>query len=120
MVETVREGRHGKGPVALSPGAVKQPNHVRCVRTHDYKLARYFDPSGKAPQEWEMYDLGNDPNEAVNLVEVAASPPRAREDLPERAEGAGGRRPAGGAARPAGTARPLTGRHDCDAGGLTA
>ena len=32
-----------------------------------------------------MYDLVNDPNEAVNLVEVAASPPRAREGLPDRA-----------------------------------
>ena len=85
VVEAVREGR-GKGPVKLAPGAVKQPNHVRCVRTRDWKLARYFDPSGQAPQEWEMYDLRYDPNEAVNLVEVAASQPRARPDLPERAK----------------------------------
>jgi arylsulfatase A-like enzyme len=85
VVEAVREGR-GKGPVPLAPGAVRQPNHVRCVRTRDWKLARYFDPSGKAPQEWEMYDLRNDPNEAANLVEVAATPPRARADLPERAK----------------------------------
>ncbi|HEV2815633.1 MAG TPA: sulfatase-like hydrolase/transferase [Allosphingosinicella sp.] len=84
VVEAVRAGR-GKGPVALAPGEVPQPNHVRCVRTRDFKLVRYFDPAGKAPQEWEMYDLANDPNEAVNLVEVAASPPRAREDLPDRA-----------------------------------
>ena len=78
----VREGRNGKGPVDLAPGAVRQPNHVRAVRTRGYKLARYFDPSGKAPQEWEMYDLAADPNEAVNLVEVATSPPRARAGLP--------------------------------------
>jgi arylsulfatase A-like enzyme len=84
VVEAVREGK-GKGPVALAPGAVKQPNHVRCVRTRDWKLARYFDPSGRAPQEWEMYDLRNDPNEAMNLVEVACSPPRARADRPDRA-----------------------------------
>ena len=84
VVEAVREGR-GKGPVPLSPGAVKQPNHVRCVRTRDFKLARYFDPSGEAPQEWEMYDLRSDPNEAANLVEVDATPPRARADLPDRA-----------------------------------
>lgn len=85
VVEAVREGL-GKGPVPLAPGAVKQPNHVRCVRTRDWKLARYFDPAGKAPQEWEMYDLRNDPNEAVNLVDVAATPPRARADLPDRAK----------------------------------
>jgi arylsulfatase A-like enzyme len=85
VVDAVREGR-GKGPVALAPGAVRQPNHVRAVRTRDWKLARYFDPSGETPQEWEMYDLRNDPNEAVNLVEVAASPPRARADLRERAK----------------------------------
>jgi arylsulfatase A-like enzyme len=84
VVEAVRAGR-GKGPVELTPGAVRQPNHVRCVRTRDWKLARYFDPSGRAPQEWEMYDLAHDPNEAVNLVEVAASPPRARGDLPNAA-----------------------------------
>jgi arylsulfatase A-like enzyme len=85
VVEAVREGR-GKGPVELSPGPVRQPSHVRCVRTRDWKLARYFDPSGKAPQEWEMYDLRNDPNEAANLVEVVGSPPRARADLPDRAK----------------------------------
>jgi arylsulfatase A-like enzyme len=85
VVEAVRAGR-GKGPVALAPGPVKQPNHVRCVRTRDWKLVRYFDPTGRAPQEWEMYDLKNDPNEAANLVEVAATPPRARADLPQRAK----------------------------------
>jgi arylsulfatase A-like enzyme len=85
VVEAVREGR-GKGPVALAPGAVRQPNHVRCVRTRDWKLVRYFDPSGQAPQEWEMYDLRCDPNEASNLVEVASTPARARADLPNRAK----------------------------------
>jgi hypothetical protein len=86
VVEAVREGNGGKGPVALPPGSVKQPNHVRCVRTRDYKLARCFDPSGKVPQEWEMYDLHDDPNEAVNLVEVSVSPPRALGGLPDAAE----------------------------------
>ena len=59
---------------------------MRCVRTKDHKLARYFDPSGQVPDEWEMYDLNADPNEAVNLVEVNVSPPRARPDLPDRAK----------------------------------
>jgi arylsulfatase A-like enzyme len=83
VVEAVRQGRHGKGPVDIAPGPVRQPNHVRCVRTDEYKLARYFDPSGQVPQEWEMYDLRRDPNERVNLVEISVSPPRARSDLPD-------------------------------------
>jgi hypothetical protein len=68
--------------VNLAPGSVRQPNHVRCVRTMRHKLSRYFDPSGQAAQEWEMYDLRLDPNEAVNLVQVRRSPPTARTDLP--------------------------------------
>jgi arylsulfatase A-like enzyme len=67
--------------VNLAPGSVRQPNHVRCVRTLRYKLSRYFDPSGQVAEEWEMYDLERDPNEAVNLVQVA-SPLTARTDLP--------------------------------------
>ena len=54
----------------MTPGSVKQPNHVRCVRTGQHKLARYFDPSGKETQEWEMYDLAADPNEERSLVHV--------------------------------------------------
>ena len=69
---------NARGKVVLESGSVKQPNHVRCVRTNDYKLARYFDPSGEKPDEWEMYDLKADAIEAVNLVEVLGSPPRAR------------------------------------------
>jgi hypothetical protein len=85
-VDAVRLGVPGKPPVKLSPGSVKQPNHVRCVRTMEAKLARYFDPAGQAAQEWEMYDLAHDPNEAINLVEVTVSPPRARADLPPWAD----------------------------------
>ncbi|MEO6215892.1 MAG: sulfatase-like hydrolase/transferase [Sphingomonas sp.] len=78
VVASVISGKGGKGPVEnLTVGSIKQPNHVRCVRTHDFKLARYFDPSGKEPQEWEMYDLKADPNEVANLVEVTVSPPTA-------------------------------------------
>jgi arylsulfatase A-like enzyme len=40
VVEAVREGKGGKGPVALSPGSVKQPNHVRCVRKRSRRSAR--------------------------------------------------------------------------------
>jgi arylsulfatase A-like enzyme len=82
-VEAVRDGKEGKGPVeGLSPGPVRQPNHVRCVRTQEYKLSRYFDPSGQTAPQWEMYDLRHDPNELDNLVRVDATPPAARAALP--------------------------------------
>ncbi|HEY0105236.1 MAG TPA: sulfatase-like hydrolase/transferase, partial [Rhizomicrobium sp.] len=81
-VDAVRHGRHGKPGIAIAPGPVRQPNNVRCVRTKDYKLARYFDPSGRAPQEWEMYDLAHDPNETTTLVQVHGSPPTAKDVLP--------------------------------------
>lgn len=83
-VDAVREGKYGKGPVMMTPGAVKQPNHIRCVRTAHYKLARYFDPAGQAAQEWELYDLHRDPNEMTNLVEVAVTPPTVRSDVSNR------------------------------------
>lgn len=78
----VDQVNHDHPAVNLAPGPVRQPNHVRCVRTARHKLSRYFDPSGQSAQEWEMYDLTLDPNEAVNLVEVKRSPPTARPDLP--------------------------------------
>lgn len=83
-VDAVRAGTYGKGPVAMTAGAVRQPNHVRCVRTSRYKLVRYFDPAGQADQEWELYDLHRDPIEAVNLVEVAVTPPTVRSDVADR------------------------------------
>jgi hypothetical protein len=83
-VDAVREGIDGKDPVAMTPGAVRQPNHIRCVRTARYKLARYFDPTGQAAQEWELYDLRHDPNETRNLVEVSVTPPAARSDIGDR------------------------------------
>jgi arylsulfatase A-like enzyme len=86
-VEAVRHGKSGKGPVPrLEPGSVCQPNHVRCVRTKSYKLSRYFDPSGAVPQQWEMYDIEQDPNETTNLVEVRNTPPTVRHDIPRRDE----------------------------------
>lgn len=82
-VEMVRTGTPHKGPVPqLTPGSVRQPNHVRCVRTPRYKLARYFDPSGEVPQEWELYDMEQDPNETTNLIQVDVTPPTACETLP--------------------------------------
>ena len=82
VVDAVRTGTSGRPPVALAPGSVRQPNNVHCVRTHQHKLSRYFDPSRQVPHEWEMYDLKADPNETTNLVQVAGARPTARTDLP--------------------------------------
>ena len=63
-VERVR----GQG-VALEPGSVVQPNHVRSLCSGDWKLVRYWDPTGGAPDEWELYHLRSDPSELTNLVD---------------------------------------------------
>jgi arylsulfatase A-like enzyme len=47
-----------------------QPNRLRAIRTARHKYAFYFDPGGKRPREYEMYDLERDPGEVRNLVGV--------------------------------------------------
>ncbi len=44
------------------------PNHIVSIREQRYKLARYYDAEGKAPDQWEMYDLKADPFERTNLA----------------------------------------------------
>jgi len=44
------------------------PNHIVSIRESRYKLARYYDPDGVAPDQWEMYDLQQDPTESTNLA----------------------------------------------------
>ena len=46
------------------------PNRIRAIRTADAKYAFYFDPRGKRPTEYELYDLNRDPLEVDNLLEV--------------------------------------------------
>ena len=43
-------------------------NHIVSIREKRWKLARYYEPEGKYPTEWEMYDLREDPEETVNLA----------------------------------------------------
>ena len=64
--------------VNFNQTTVKQPNHIRCVRLKDadgeWMYARYFDPSGQEPDQYEMYRLKDgpgtevDPNELDNLA----------------------------------------------------
>jgi choline-sulfatase len=69
-----------------------QPNRIRAVRTGTHKFAIYFDPDGKAPTEYEMYDLQRDPDERHNLVDRISGEPlilsdrRMRLDLGEQLE----------------------------------
>ncbi len=44
------------------------PNHIVSIRERRYKLARYYDADGDAPDQWEMYDLRADPLERTNLA----------------------------------------------------
>ncbi len=47
---------------------VSGANHLVTFREHRFKLAKYYDPHGKVPPEWEMYDTIHDPNETNNLA----------------------------------------------------
>lgn len=47
---------------------VSPPNRIRSLRERNWKFARYYDRSGTAADEFEMYDLINDPLEQQNLA----------------------------------------------------
>jgi len=51
---------------------VRQPNHIVSVREKRWKPAKYYDPSGKEPDQWEMYDRKHDPLERHNLAHKPA------------------------------------------------
>ncbi len=44
------------------------PNHIVSIREKRWKVARYWDPAGDEPDQWELYDLQDDPLERVNLA----------------------------------------------------
>lgn len=48
---------------------VTQPNHIRCMFDGTWKYARYFDPAGAEPEQYELYNLKTDPNELNNQAE---------------------------------------------------
>lgn len=47
---------------------VGPPNRIVSIREERFKLARYYDGEGVEPDQWEMYDLREDPEERVNLA----------------------------------------------------
>jgi choline-sulfatase len=55
------------------------PNRIIALREERYKLARYYDGAGGAPDQWEFYDLEADPEERMNLAApgFTASPEQA-------------------------------------------
>jgi len=73
-------------------GPIVQPNHVYAWCESDWKLARYIDgrrSSGTTPEngdpyaedQWELYDVADDPAEEINLVSWLQGEPVPR---PER------------------------------------
>ncbi|MDY7232714.1 sulfatase-like hydrolase/transferase [Hyalangium rubrum] len=90
VVEVLRTGASSDLPAStkvpqvpsLAPGPVRQPNHIRCVRSGTWKLARYFDPSGIEADQWELYDLGSDPLESHNLLAVKGPFPEVASTVP--------------------------------------
>src|SRR5262249_4756372 len=63
-----------------------QPNRIRAVRAGRGKFAFYFDPEGKRPTEYEMYNLDRDPTERRNLVDRRTGEPLDTSDGALRAE----------------------------------
>lgn len=47
---------------------VQPPQHIVAIRETRWKIARYYDPSGRHAPEFEMYDLLDDPLERINLA----------------------------------------------------
>jgi choline-sulfatase len=55
-----------------------QPNRIRCVRDRRFKYAVYLDPAGRVAPEYELYDLEQDPDESLNLVDKRTGRGRTR------------------------------------------
>jgi arylsulfatase A-like enzyme len=51
-----------------NPPYLPPPNHIVSIRERRWKLAEYYDADGNVPDQWEMYDLENDPEEWKNLA----------------------------------------------------
>ena len=63
-----------------------QPNRIRAVRSKEAMYAVYLDPFDPDNREYELYDLGRDPLQVRNLVDVATGVVVDPADEPLRAE----------------------------------
>ncbi len=59
----------------LAPDSVREPCHIRCARTSEWKLVKYWDPTRHHPNQWELYYLVEDLYEQYNLVSWKAGEP---------------------------------------------
>jgi arylsulfatase A-like enzyme len=48
--------------------AVKAANRIRCIRTEEWKYDYYFDAMGAYANQYELYNLKDDPLETTNLA----------------------------------------------------
>lgn len=72
------DGAIAQGKQNTTPGPITQPNHVYAYCEKGWKLARYIDgrrseggspdPAAYEADQWELYDLAEDPAETINLV----------------------------------------------------
>ncbi len=75
---------------------VAYPYYIRCILANDpdgqWKYARYFDPTGVEPEQYEMYQLRDgegqpvDPNELENLAHEANAKSLSKKYIDKRAE----------------------------------
>jgi choline-sulfatase len=47
---------------------VPPPQHIVGIRERRWKIAKYWDPNGTVPPQWEFYDLVEDPLESINMA----------------------------------------------------
>ena len=67
------------------PSAVPSANRVRSIRTEEWKYAYYFDALGSYANQFELYNLIDDPTEYTNLAYDPAYKAK-REEMAQRLE----------------------------------
>jgi choline-sulfatase len=59
-------------------------NHIVSIRDARYTFARYYDPTGEAADQYEMYDRQEDPNQMTNLAWTNVQRTSEQEDAYQR------------------------------------